>query len=76
MTLVVGEVGESKARRKTDFKKLVRDDYSICKSSKNPEDFQIVEYIGYDNDYGDVFKAIIGNRFTIYFGNKGDEFND
>ena len=76
MTQFIDKSVETKVYRKTVFKKFVRDDYLICKSSKNPEDFQIVEYIGYDDDYGDVFKAIIGNRFTIYFGNKGDEFND
>ena len=76
MTQFIDKIGETKVYRKTVFKNFVRDDYLICKSSKSPEDFQIVEYIGYDYDYGDVFKAIRGDRFTIYFGYKGDEFND
>ena len=76
MTQFIDKSGETKVYRKTVFKKFVGSDYSIRESSCSPEDFPIVEYIGYDNDYGDVFKAIIGNRFTIYFGNKGDEFND
>ena len=67
---------ETKGSRKTVFKKFVGSDYLIRESSYTPEDFPIVEYIGYDPYYGDVFKAIRGNRFTIYFGYKGDEFND
>ena len=64
-----------KDTKRTVFKKFVGSDYSILESSSIPEDFPIVEYIGYDPYYGDVFKAIRGYRFTIYFGEKGDEFN-
>lgn len=49
---------------------------SECYSS--PKDWANVLHIGYDVDYGDVFKCwdyADTNHFGIYFGVKGDEFD-
>lgn len=77
MTQFINKSGEERLSiRKTRFKKFVATHYEIFESSCDPSDFEVVEYIGWDSDYGDVFKATKKGRFTIYFGEKGDEFND
>lgn len=42
-----------------------------------PTDFLNVLHIGYNKTYGDVFKCWDDDKkdFTLYFGEKGDEFN-
>ena len=43
-----------------------------------PEHYDNVLFLGTDGDYGDVFKAWDDEdvSFWLYFGEKGDEFND
>ena len=69
---------ESKIVKKTVFIHYVNRDMEI----KLYPDFQANHYenvlhIGYDKVYGDVFKAWKNehDNFVIYFGTKGDEFN-
>lgn len=65
--------------RKTVFKKVLNYDLKIKLNNKDltPENFENVEFIGHDLDYGDVFKAWNGEylkSFLLFFGKKGDEF--
>ena len=58
----------------------------VCSDAKqdfdnlpSPNKYDNVMFLGSDNSYGDVFKAWDdeeGDNFFIYFGVKGDEFND
>ncbi len=47
-------------------------------AKKQPTEWDNVMWLGYDTQDGDVFKAWNDNKnkFTIYFGTKGDEFDD
>ena len=65
--------------KKTVFTRYVEDDSTVVEcSNEEPSDWDNVLYLGNDRDYGDVFKAwnSDGRYFMIYFGEKGDEFND
>ena len=70
---------KQKENKKTIFTHIVEFDKKIKETSFNkPEDYENVLYIGYDNDYGDVFKVWNEeeeNNFIIFFGTKGDEFD-
>ena len=68
---------EKKVIKKTKFEKvlIIRDDITIAESS--PQIWGNVKHIGYDEKYGDVFMCWDDDDegFTLYFGEKGDEFN-
>lgn len=68
---------EEKEFKKTVFNKFISNDLKIKNTICEPQSFENVLYLGYDKEYGDVFKAWDNkenNRFTIFFGIKGDEF--
>lgn len=68
-----------KVLRKTEFKEVVNVKGDPCKNIiTDPEEWDNVLFLGNDPGYGDVFKAWDngGNHFILYFGEKGDEFND
>ena len=69
---------ESKIFKETVFTHFVNSEMEI-KSTPNYQtaDFENVLHIGCNKRYGDVFKCWISNPndFIIYFGTKGDEFN-
>ena len=63
----------------TVFEKLITSKgEAVAHGIPRPTDFEVVEFIGCDLKYGDVFKAHRHsdrpNDFTILFGKKGDEF--
>lgn len=51
---------------------------SIETTTMTPNSWNNVLWIGYDEIYGDVFKCWDNNsnNFNLFFGIKGDEFND
>lgn len=64
--------------KETIFTKVLEPDFRIDEDCLQPEDWDNVLYLGYDTGYGDVFKAWDNedeNSFTLYFGEKGDEFD-
>ena len=67
-----------KTVKKTVFKTLLDDSFKIVNASVQPENYSNVLFLGHDESYGDLFKAWDDdkNGFDIYFGEKGDEFND
>ena len=67
-----------KTVKKTVFKTLLDDSFKIVNASVQPENYSNVLFLGHDESYGDLFKAWNDdkNNFAIYFGEKGDEFND
>ena len=69
-----------KEKKETVFTHYVDTGKTIEKTDiDEPEQWKNVLHIGYDDDYGDVFKAWNEddqNEFVIFFGQKGDEFED
>lgn len=66
---------KKKQFKPTVFTHAIDDDKSLAKTNYTASDFDFVIWLGYDSQYGDVFKAWNENcnYFTIYFGVKGDE---
>jgi len=66
---------QKKASKKTVFKKAVDND-KIINTRVSPEDWENVQFLYHDIQYGDVFLAwdYDPEERTIYFGEKGDEF--
>ena len=66
--------------KKTVFKKALSFDFTVGDACASIYDYEKVEFIGHDESYGDVFKAYLDadddNNFTLFFGVKGDEFNN
>ena len=63
--------------KKTVFKKALSFDFTVVDAFAVVTDYEKVEFIGHDECYGDVFKAYHDeNNFTLFFGTKGDEFNN
>ena len=66
-------------KKETAFLKVVTNTGSSMSTDQRPCDFEIIEYLGKDSGYGDVFKAYKNkndpDHFTIFLGKKGDEFN-
>ena len=68
--------------KKTVFEKVLTFDFVIEKAGAGYclDVYEKVEFIGHDESYGDVFKAYHDadddNNFTLFFGVKGDEFNN
>ena len=70
---------KKKESKKTVFKKVVNEELEIEISNVSTEFWDNVLHIGFDEDYGDVFKCwdnSTENNFTIAFGEKGDEFDN
>ena len=70
----------SKIFKETIFTHYIISGLTVCEGPTcTVNNFENVLHIGYDKRYGDVFKCWdnddIPNNFTIYFGTKGDEFN-
>lgn len=76
MTNFIDNTTRNKVVKQTVFTKEVNSD-SIAIPIYQPDNYTNVEFIGRDDFYGDVFKAWDSDpcRFTLYFGEKGDEFN-
>ena len=67
---------KSEIVKKTVFTHFITDKKTVCDSIRTVNGFENVLHIGCDKQYGDVFKCWNDvNEFTIYFGTKGDEFN-
>ena len=64
--------------KKTVFEKALSFDFTVDVACADVYDYEKVEFIGYDESYGDVFKAYHDadddNNFTLFFGVKGSEF--
>ena len=70
---------EKQMGKKTVFTCCVEEGFTVVECrNEEPDEWDNVLYLGNDGDYGDVFKAWNSNssHFMIYFGEKGDEFND
>lgn len=73
---------EKEPKNKTVFKNFLSKGLVMSDGEDKclqPADYDNVMYIGYNNYYGDVFKAWNNGDITeyvLYFGTKGDEFND
>ena len=68
---------KSKIVAGTVFTHFISGRKTVCDSIRTVNGFENVLHIGYDKQYGDVFKCWDQNpnEFIIYFGTKGDEFN-
>ncbi len=66
--------------KKTVFEKALSFDFIVDDAIADVADYEKVEFIGYDESYGDVFKAYRDanddNNFTLFFGVKGSEFDE
>lgn len=63
--------------KKTVFNHYLNEDLIPIEAENLPEHYGNVLYIGNAHGYGDVFKAWDDGEedmFTIFFGEKGDEF--
>ena len=69
--------GTKKEGKKTEFTHYVYSKMEITETISKPKDWDNVLHIGYDVEYGHVFKAWDDNdkTFALYFGIKGDEFD-
>ncbi len=69
---------KKKEVKKTVFKITLGTDLQGLKTELTPYDYKNVLHLGYDIYYKDVFKCWNNdpNDFTIYFGEKGDEFDN
>ncbi len=68
-----------KDNKKTIFKKYIDTKFEVQNVVMyGPNDYLNVMFLGHDIIYGDVFKVWNKNenKFTLYFGEKGDEFDD
>ena len=66
--------------KKTVFEKALSFDFTVDVACADVYDYEKFEFIGYDESYGDVFKAYRDanddNNFTLFFGVKGSEFDE
>ena len=84
MTKFIDKTKESLVKneiKETKFLKILEFDFSVASVASAdpnyPKEYDTIEFIGHDIDYGDVFKAYDSNanEFTLFFGVKGDEFD-
>lgn len=78
MTKYIDKVTVHPINKITVFQKILKSNFEITEVQGTvPGDYQFVEFIGHDVDYGDVFKAWDSDNlgFTIFFGIRGDEFS-
>ena len=69
---------ENNSFLKTRFLTYLNKEKKLTISVLNPEDFDYVDFLGNDEDYGDTFKAYNkkdSEYFIIFFGTKGLEFD-
>lgn len=68
-----------KTPKQTVFKKYLAEDMVVKDNTEGTpvREWEVIEFIGRDRTYGDVFKAYISdpNDFVLFFGEKGDEFD-
>ena len=79
MTKFITLDSKEKEVKETKFKKIVNEGLEIETSRTSTQFWDNVLHIGFDEDYGDVFKCWQNktkNNFTIAFGEKGDEFDN
>ena len=77
MTQFIDKSGGTKISRPTVFNKFIPCEGKISRAVSNPSNFSVVEYLGNDTEYGDVFKAYDNkNSFSLFIGVKGTEFDD
>ena len=65
--------------KKTVFQKVLSVSQTIEDTHMTPDAYGNVLYLGNDAYYGDVFKVWDKDtdaEFILFFGEKGDEFND
>jgi len=70
---------KKKEGKKTVFNNCVDEHLKIVSYKTSPHNWDNVLHIGFDEDYGDVFKVWDDsdeNTFIIAFGEKGDEFDN
>ena len=75
----LGGVPKVVKKKRTVFTGFIDSDKTYSEQHlSNSHDHEVVIFLGYDECYGDVFKAYDDdlNNFTLYFGIKGDEFED
>ena len=72
------EQSNKKHPKKTVFNHYVTSYLNIASAKNPPDDYEVVIHIGTDKEYGDVFIVYDDSpdRFTIYFGEAGDEFEN
>jgi len=70
---------KKEVKKKTVFRKALSFDLTVKDNVQfEPENYENVIWLGYDRNYGDIFKVFNDDyvdSFTIYFGEAGDEFN-
>ena len=80
MTKFIDRTKQKDCFKKTIFKKVLESDLSCSDTNDSVDDYELVEFIGHDVAYRDIFKAFpsesVKNNFTLFFGVKGDEFNN
>lgn len=67
-----------KEKEKTVFKQVINSSLKPVETKLEPSAWKNILHLGYDKDYGDVFKCWDNgsDNFTIAFGEKGDEFDN
>ena len=66
-------------KKRTKFLKYLDVDFEIQSATSEPNHYDFVKFVGSDKIYGDVFLAWSNgfeNDTTLYFGEKGDEFEN
>ena len=69
----------TKKKKETTFTHAVDCRLEIFETAATPDKFENALHLGKDRFYGDVFKCWnkgYENDFTIFFGEKGDEFDN
>ena len=61
--------------KKVVFEKCLNGNFKVEKPKIKPKEFEKIFLIGFDSDYGNVFKAdtVYGTDFIIYFGRLEDK---
>lgn len=70
---------EKTKNKKTIFHKVVDYHKGVCEAGLSPGFYDNILFLYTDHSYGDVFLAWNDSREkdrVIYFGEKGDKFND
>lgn len=72
------EQSNKKHPKKTVFNHYVTSNLEVETVTTSPNNWKVVVHIGTDKEYGDVFIVYDDSpdRFTIYFGEAGDEFEN
>lgn len=79
MTKFIDKTKNKTVKNETIFTHVVKIDsiYELDDCDDSPDEYDIVEFIGNDEGYGDVFKCrdLDDPGFTLFFGKKGNEFD-